>query len=289
MTELLEKIKIHLDNPDSEDCPFCPGKEDKHEWKTFKGKDNSSSKLRESMNYPTRNEGVQEKGARPKDGVYPRQSGDTANDPLMLKGTDSIYNDAIYGDYGNEAHHCISGNEIMKGEALEKIIANENGKYKGQTGYTINNAANGVFLPSYPNQFKGAKGTWADKSDEKKYEIMKPAMASGQAHIGKHKGHEHAAGQDYPLAIKDELDALKKRILNKQEECPFCVEDDGKPKDPFVPPYKVNVWLDKLSKDIKTELKSPVEKWPYFISKYAKMYYEEKTKSDEPNNKPDFE
>ena len=275
MTELAEKMKVHIDNPDSEECPFCPAKETEHKWKTFKGADNSSSTLREAMNNPERCSCAQQTGAKPKDGVYPNQNKDSPE-----PSPDPIYENDEYGVYSNQAHHCISGNEIMKGEALEKIITNETGDYKGQTGYTINNAANGVYLPSYPEKYSG--------NVDIKYEIVKPAMVAnkGQIHIGGHKGHTHD-DQDYPSTIKEELSSLKKRILLKSEECPFCVEGDGTPKKPYVPPYKVNQWLDNLSKDIKLELTGSAKNWPYFISKYAKRYYLEIT-ADESDSMDDL-
>jgi hypothetical protein len=262
MTELAEKIQVHLDNPDSDDCPFCPGKETEHKWITIKGEKNDSGILRKAMVDPTRCSHAQQSGAKPKDGVYPNQGKDKPqNNPHP------IFHHAKYGNYSNQAHHCISGNEIMKGTPLEKILANEKGDYLGQTGYTINTAANGVYLPSYPEKYSG--------SMDDKYDIMKLAMAAGkgQAHIGGHTGHEHAVGSDYPTEIKKELDALEKRILNKSEECPYCVEGDGAPKKPFIPPYKVNQWLDTLSKDISRDLKGPVKTWPYFISRNAKRYH----------------
>lgn len=262
MSELLEKFQIHIDNPDSEDCPFCPAKETEHKWKTFKGETNSSTTLREAMNNPTRCGYAQQSGAKPKDGKHPNQNEDAAQ-----PSPDPIYSHPQYGRYGDQAHHCISGNEIMKNHPIEKILANESGDYKGQTGYTINTAANGVYLPSYPENYSG--------NENQKYEIVKHAMAAGkgQIHIGGHTGHEHAVGQDYPSEIKKHLSQLQDRIIKKSEECPFCVKSDGKPKKPFVPPYKVNQWLDNLSKSIKKDLKGPAKSWPYFVSKYAKRYH----------------
>ena len=184
MPELLEKIQIHLDNPDSEDCPFCPAKETEHKWKTFKGEKNSSGTLREAMNDPKRCGYAHQSGAKPKDGKYPNQNQDAPQ-----PNPDPIYSHPQYGRYGDQAHHCISGNEIMKNHPIEKILANENGDYKGETGYTINTAANGVYLPSYPENYSG--------NENQKYEIVKHAMAAGkgQIHIGGHTGHEHAVGQ----------------------------------------------------------------------------------------------
>jgi hypothetical protein len=278
--ELAEKIQIHLDSPDSEDCPFCPGKETEHKWKTYKGEDNDGGILREAMNKPSRSSYAIQSTARPKDGVYPNQNKDNAHSPKFPKGKDpdnAIYSNDEHGAYGNEAHHCISGNEIMKGESIENEIT-KGDLYKGDTGYTINNCANGVFLPSYPIK---DKGSWGAMSDSKKYEIMKLVMKAGkgQVHIGGHTGHNGDGGKDYPTMIKEELTALQKKIVEKSEECPFCVEGDGKPKKPFLPPYKVNLWLDNLSKDIKTKLTSSPKSWPYFISKYAKKYYQEVNKN----------
>jgi hypothetical protein len=264
MTELMEKIQIHLDKPDSEDCPFCPGKETEHKWVTVKGIQNSSGKLRTSMNKPEANGCVQEGGTKPKDGVYPNQNKDEAK-----PSPNPIYTHAVYGDYGNQAHHCISGNEILKGHEIEKIIANESGDYKGQTGYTVNNAANGVYLPSYPENYSG--------NDDEKYDIVKLAMAAGkgQTHIGGHSGHSNPGAEDYPRKVKSQLAVLVRRIELKSEECPFCVENDGKAKKPFIPPYKTNQWLDNLSGKIKKNLTCSAASWPYFISKYAKRYHNE--------------
>lgn len=64
-------------------------------------------------------------------------------------------------------------------------------------------------------------------------------------------------------------------MIEQSEECPFCVDEKGKAIEPFVPPYKLNQWLDNLSKRIKRKLTGPVNSWPYFISKYAKEYYKE--------------
>lgn len=273
MTELIERVSVHLgDSDNEEECPFCPGVDTKHDWKTIEGAKNDSGTLRKAMVDPSRCSYSQQKGAKPKDGNFPNQNKDSAK-----LNPSPIYRHSVYGDYGNQAHHCISGNEIMSGHAIESILVNEGGEFLGQTGYNINNAANGVYLPSYPENYSG--------TDDEKYEIVKHAMEArkGQVHIGGHSGHDNAAGQDYPLAIGEELTALKIRILYKKEECPFCVESDGSPKKPFIPPYKVNYWLDKLSSRIKRKLTGDPYKWPYFISKYAKRYYIEIT-SDLPDS-----
>lgn len=261
----MEKFSIHLANPDSDDCPFCPGKETKHEWITIKGSQNNSTTLKETMLCPERCNWAGQGKARPKNGEYPKQNKDQeVKEPKFSHPTN--------GAFGFQAHHCISGKEIMEGHALEKIIINESDDdYLGETGYNINNAANGVFLPSYPEIYSGTKIA--------KYNIVKVAMEAGmgQSHIGNHTGHETAAGDDYPTIIQEELTAFKKRVLKKSKECPFCVDNNGDPKKPFIPPYKLNQWLDNLSRRINRKLSGPVHAWPYFISKYAKDFYIEAT------------
>jgi len=270
MTEILEGVAVHIDSSNDENCPFCPAEEINHDWKTYGGEKNSSSMLRKYMKDPKKIFS-QETKVRPKENGYP----DSNPSP---KNTRRAYSNAEHGEYGYEAHHSISGKEILSGEPLENIISNASKEYKGQIGYSINNAANGVFLPSYPRKYRGK---WSAMEDEKKYKIMSLAMAAGegQAHIGSHGGHEHSPGQDYPSVIKENLAAIKDRILSKREGCPFCEDADGD-SNKFVPPYKVNIWLDLLSKNIERKLTSSVNSWPYFISGYAKQYYLDVTASN---------
>lgn len=262
-----EAVNVSLHKEGDPECPFCPGKKE-DAWKTFKGKDNDSGTLRDAMNKPSRCGFAQQTGARPKDGKEERQAVD-----VEKISPNPIFNHSVYGDYGNQAHHAISGNEIMKGHSIEKIIKNEDGTYDGDTGYTINNCANGVYLPSAPSA--GYKGSWRSQTDEFKLEAMKPAMNKcGQAHIGGHEGHSLPGGDTYPSAIKKKLDEIVLRVVQKSKECPFCVTGDGNPKKPFIPPYKVNQWLDNLSNKTAGHLKStdPL-KWNYFISGLAKAYH----------------
>lgn len=289
MTELIEKIAVTMHPQDDEECPFCPGEKEK-DWTTVKGEQNDSGKLRNYMNKPSTNNWAQQRGARPKDGKDGRQ----AKDPEKTSPA-PIYSSSQCGDYGDQAHHLISGNEIMKGHKIEQVIT-KGSNFQSDTGYTINNCGNGVYLPAYPKNFSG---TWGSRTYPKTYstgsgsrkvnnvredqdfklEVMKPAMDSvGQAHIGGHEGF-YIEGLDgyedsYPSVVKKKLSKILDRVKTKGGECPFCFEGD-KPQKPFIAPYRVNQWLDNLSEQIEKQVTGPSEKWTYFISQIALDYGKE--------------
>jgi hypothetical protein len=288
--EAIEGINVALHPAGDESCPFCPGEKEK-EWKTFEGEKNSSGVLRDTMNDPTRCGYAQQSGARPKDGKDGRQGIDSAKITPQ-----PIFSHPVYGEYSNQAHHSISGNEIMKGHKIEELIKKKGGsELLGDTGYTINNCANGVYLPAYPKKFGGIWGkaiypkvypvsggktvtiTNAVDDDTFKFLVMKPAMERvGQAHIGGHEGFYLETLDkfypDYPASVKEKLTEIADKVHLKSKECPFCVEGNGKPKKPYVPPYKINQMLDNLSGRIEKKLTAAPDKWPYFISKFSKDY-----------------
>lgn len=287
--EGLETVAVPMHAAGDEKCPFCPGVKEKP-WKTFDGVKNSSTILREAMNDPERCGFAQQQGARPKDGKDGRQGID---DPK--ESPQPIFSHPRYGEYSNQAHHSISGNEIMKGHKIEKLIGKEGGEIEDDTGYTINNCANGVYLPAYPKKFGGIWGkavypksyplangdtvkiTSAVDDDTFKFLVMKPAMeAVGQAHIGGHEGFYIETldkfHKDYPTTIKEKLTEIADKVHLQSKECPFCKKSNGEAKKPFIPPYKVNQMLDNLSKRIEKKITASPDQWPYFISKFAKDY-----------------
>lgn len=286
--EICELIHILIGLIDRQRCPFCTDPKDTDTYTTYKGESNSSGKLRKIMNDPDCLVSEQN-NARPKSGQGRFQVRDTAQpnpNPIFEDNTTMFPGlSGPIGAYGDEAHHCISGNECMKGELIENIIKDEaRSEYEKDTGYSINNCANGVYLPSWHrNRFGSGKadGTWADLNDGKnydaKYEIMKLAMrgGAGQAHIGSHEGkttpkHHHT----YPSHVKRELGEIKKRVELRQEDCPYCKEK-GQPKKPAPAPYGVNQWLDGLSHRIKGHLTGHPRSWEYFVSQYAADYHNE--------------
>lgn len=282
--ELGELIHIVLSLVSPDRCPFCTDPEETQTFTTWKGDTNKSTTLREIMNNHTRLV-PRQAGARPKDGEPGHQAPDTDKpdpDPIFRDNT-TMYPglSAVVGDYGDEAHHAISGNECMDGEPIENIIKNPgHADFEKDTGYSINNNANGVYLPSWNRSRWGASradGKWADQPDATKYAIMRAAMRgnAGQAHIGAHEGMttpKHP--RSYPDFVKARLDEIQQRVLLRMDDCPYCKED-GQPKRPAPPPYGVNQWLDALSIEISLHLKGHPRSWRYFVSQYAATYHAE--------------
>ena len=253
-----------------ENCPFCPGKEEE-KWKTFPGAKNSGSTLEKNMENPKRNGFAQSRGARKKDGLDGRQNVD---EPPRIK-PKPIYENGEYGEFGSQAHHAISGKEILENEPIEKLLV-EGSEIEKDTGYNINNCANGVHLPAYPKNYPGGWG--AETDTVKKLEVMIPAMDhAGQAHISSHTGHLDLGQEDfhseYVSTGKELLEEIKDRVMLWSGECFLCKDSSGEPKKPFVPPYKINQYMDNLSDAIIKHLKLPAISWEFFISSYAKEYH----------------
>lgn len=284
--ELRELIHKALSWLNSDRCPFCTDPDSTDTYITYKGASNSSTTLRAIMNRPAALT-TRQSSARPKDGAAGRQAEDQAQanpNPIFADHATLFpgLTGGPVGNYGDEAHHAISGNECMKGEDIEEVIKNTgHGTFEKDTGYSINNGANGVYLPSWHHggrwDASAADGKWADQTDSTKYEIMKLAMkaGAGQAHIGAHEGKVTATHpRSYPDFVKGELEQIRQRVLLRLEQCPYC-HVGGQPKRPAPAPYGVNQWLDVLSHSIAGHLKSHPRTWKYFVSAYAAQYHEE--------------
>jgi hypothetical protein len=225
--------------------------------------------LESNMLKSTKNNFAQQKGARPKDGEEDRQSPD---DPKQKPSCSH----PTYGAYSFQAHHAISGKEILENEPIEQLLL-EGELVKKDTGYTVNTCANGVFLPAYPKGYPG----WGDEKDfDKKLDIMKPAMdVIGQAHIGSHTGHLDPDlayfHKDYVIMGKEALEDIYSRVMLWPADCFLCKDSNDNQKKPYVPPFKVNNYLDNLSEQIIKHLRSDPGEWEYFVSAYAMAYHRE--------------
>ena len=253
---------------DNAECPFCPGVKEQ-EYKTYSGKDNKSGQL---INWMARPASIVQENARPlfsipnvqlepQPKVCRTHSGDLYNpgDPTI------VWNN-------HEAHHAISGKQCMQDHDIEKFILKEHGEIKADTGYSINNPNNGIWLPSWPK----SKGEWPGVSQSGKCEsIAFAAMTaySRQWHLGNHSvGDKNDPDQKmhkkYDAYIKEHLDELCKNVTLWAANCPCCNPDSGKPpQKPFPPPYRVNRMLDRLSMEIKEYLSGDPSKWYFFTSK----------------------
>jgi len=301
MTEIVEGVAFVLHTEDNPDCPFCPGKEEKDEYTTWRGSDNKASKLRSNMKNPSNLCKIQSK-ARPKD------STDSAR-PVYRKPESAIYTHSDYGDYSDQAHHAISGNQILNGHDIEKLTCEDLGTIEKDTGYSVNNCANGICLPAYPNAFiKGngdLKGKWGEYNPDEKIKIMEFPMADkkGQVHIGGHdikpseklctlleSNEENDDADDSTTDIPHHANypEMAKKLLQKlfdlseknySKSCGFCKENTDKGKK-LPPPYRINKKLDDISEILIGYITGDPAEWQYFISTYAQDYTEKLIGSD---------
>jgi hypothetical protein len=198
-----------------------------------------------------------------------------------------IHHHSKYGDYGDQAHHALSGNQILDGHPIETLIDISHGAIDEDTGYSVNNCANGVCLPAYPKSYgkRGATVKWSAEEPELKHTIMEEAMKAGkgQAHIGEHdiaydpddetvaKIHHTTYPAEAKRMLAELYDVITRRWI---PECPWCNEGDPpKKKDPLPPPYRVNKSLDDVSSSLITHVTSAPANWEYFISPYARDYH----------------
>lgn len=212
------------------DCPFCPeGPEP--EFTTYPGEKNNSDALRkimDNLNF------LEEKqfNVRPKKGKQNLQP-PTSFDQ---KKPNPIYNDQQdgYGPYSCEAHRLISGKQALgtNGHNFEQWIANNmGGTIKKDTGYSVNNADNGLRAPSIPEKFK--EGKWGPMNFKMKYKIAKKSMEAGLPQF--HKGH-HAIGdpndpdklkhQKYDQYLKSLLQEINGRMHGWSAECPLYAKGE---------------------------------------------------------------
>ena len=170
------------------------------------------------------------------------------------------------------------------GQPIEKWILKSD-KSASDSGYTINNSDNGVWLPSIPTDHKKRKGykpfvPWESVAKTKKnpsalqpdikkqiaeYVMLK---GEGQFHNGNHKIVDERQGPHYTYAmtVSERLSALEKFIREWDKAC--CCKDK---KTPAEPTWKINEKLDLVSKWIEIDIKSsPPSSWTYFVSGYAR-------------------
>jgi hypothetical protein len=277
--QLTLPFSMALHVPTNEQCPFCPGKKE-GPWTTHPGSTNDSKILRTIMNRPAALT-EQQSGARPKDGQDGRQSEDERRPTYTTKRDGVIYNHTIHGDYGDQAHHAISGKQILEDEPIEKLIDKKHGKIEEDTGYSVNNAANGICLPSYPKSYakRGAALQWAAEDADLKFQIATLPMhaGKGQVHIGEHDipgdpNDEKVAEihhTSYPKTARDFLEELYLATVHRwAPECPWCTTGPSV-KDPLPAPYRLNQRLDGVSKKLISHIAGAPSSWHYFISDYA--------------------
>lgn len=268
VVELGEIIAPPVLHPaESDDCPFCP-LEPPQDFTTFPGSANNSSKLENIMGQPSKL-AADQSGARPKEGSQHQQSQSPAQ-----KKPEPIFAQDPHGAYSCEAHHLISGEQALKGHRFERwIVAGD--KIEKDTGYSVNNADNGIWAPSIPERYKG--GAWGPKSFEEKYEIAKAPMQAGLPQF--HKGHHAIRDPQDPEQLKHKTyDAYLKRMLTAMDERMYgwaekCINCDAGKKPKLRPSVRANQVLDNLSRVARRKISPPASHWHVFLSKYALEFH----------------
>ncbi|MGK3989110.1 AHH domain-containing protein [Sorangium sp. So ce136] len=264
MSELGEIISPPGSHSDEDpECPFCPG-ETPTIYTSYGGKENNSGVLGAVMEEPSCLT-ARQSGARPKQGEKDQQD-ESDPQPYPVKPFTIREHDA----YSYEAHHLISGKQGLEGSAMELWLIHGE-KIERDTGYSVNNADNGAWLPSIPEKYK--KGNWGSRPD--KMSLAWAPMAANQGQF--HKGHHSIPDPDmtFPQKYDDYLKAMladmAKRMEGWSNYCPLCKEDGGQ-KEKAQPSVRVNQVMDRFSEVIRKKVTGDAKRWTIFISRYALNY-----------------
>lgn len=208
--------------------PFCPAKKNKEHYTTYGGAKNNSINLAKFIEAPNKFATSIESDARPKNGETGKDGrpNQTFTDNEQEKLNTILKTKSRKCKW--QAHHAFSGDQCLKGHDVEKfIIAGDKLKY--DTGYSVNNPQNGVWLPSGFNMIK-----WPSDPAEK-YKLSKSAMDEFQRqfHLGHHDitvdvdGLDPAVHEKYVNFVKRHLSNLHTILLTWLTGCP---EEDKKEK-----------------------------------------------------------
>lgn len=281
MTQLKEPVMVGIAHADPDpECPFCPGKDkNTKSYKTFPGSANSSSKLAKLVDEPSKFGTSTEASARPKDGKVGKddqQNQDFVNDTSKTK--KAVRGKDRYWTF--QAHHAISGNQCLGGHDVEKFIQKKGGKIIYDTGYSVNNPANGVWLPSAPKGKRydpadPTKALWGDKTAKQKYVSATNAMDKFQAqfHLADHDipadvdGLDPLTHSNYVTFVKARLSKIVSTLDKWKDACPKK-QPDGKHRGNA----RLHSALDTLSSELIGMLKGPPAGWRIFISAHARDY-----------------
>jgi len=265
-----------------EDCPFCKSNEAEKPNPVPESKDvqdldedpdaqlidNASGELDRKM------KGAQ--NPRPRDWVI----------DLQLMGLDDPKHKVIANP-----HHLIPGNESLK-EAqtlLPWIFANK-GKIENDIGYNVNNAENGIWLPSN-NSMRGHSHWKSVPGEEKKGKDGDPAAAHWQTNeqlldfqtkfvvaamdeAGKHFHDRHPDYSDSVTAILNKI-ADRMNGVDQDLKCPYKTEEAGGGK--FKPPYALVARLNGVSRRVAGYLSSGARpQASFYTSRLVLQYWKAK-------------
>lgn len=282
--ELIAPPVPHFD--ENEDCPFCP-KEEKPTDTTIPGLKNSSSALKENMNDPDAFGKSKEGKARPKPALK-KERKEKLKEPEPI----GTHPDPTIGEYSCEPHHLISGKQALAKNdehEFEQWIKASHGTIEADTGYSVNNYDNGLWMPSVPENTKGKAGAWA-KLDRQAVANHIMEATGRQFHKGGHnipetridsRGKRVKVPKDeqlhmaYDKFLIKKLETMNERMKGWSDECPLCRDHTDKTKEKFQPSVRVNEALDRLSARAEKHITGDRKGWTLFISSLAFIYHDE--------------
>jgi hypothetical protein len=270
--ELMAEPKGH----DRGKCPFCPMQELK-EYLTYAGDDDDKTALRDIMVDPTQLVSRQSK-ARPKDGKDNNQMASTPQPlPPQTKEADLwIDKDSPdkFDTFSFQAHHLISKGVLRDSSFKCWIVKGRN--IRGNTGYSVNNADNGIFAPSIPDKFKGK---WTKEKKQRAAAFFIMGTTKIQFHNGPHNITDKENDPDgkfhkkYNIYVQTKLEDMNNLMALWRKACPECEppsdDEDWRPQ----PSAQLNQYLDNLSRHLKRKISGSAVTWDIFLSAFALEYH----------------
>lgn len=270
MSELGEIIALAVPHSEEEpECPFCP-EEPPTEFTTYPGAKNNSDTLAKNMETPGGFPHGGESGVRPKDAPM---------DPTALVKPDITHSDE--GAYSSEAHHLVSGKQALGKSDKHKferwICADE--KIISDTGYSVNNYDNGIWMPSVPEKYnvKPDKGKWGSLPTKKAVAENAMQLTGRQFHKSHHsikdKKDDDQVHQTYDSFLVTKLEQMDERMEGWASACPICKDENDNQKDKVQPTFKANRALDRLARVAQRHITGDRATWDIFISRLALNYH----------------
>ncbi len=263
---------------DNSKCPFCPI-EKPPTYTTIPGDGNDSTTLGDNMDA-----GSVEGGTRPKKPPKGRRK-----KQLERPAPIGTHPDPNIGPYSSEPHHLISGKQALahNGEHGFEDWIKASAKIEADTGYSVNNFDNGLWMPSVPENTKGIGGAW-DKMDRKAVAEYIMAKTKRQFHKGAHNipetklvggvrvrvADDQRLHKQYDRYLIDMLKAMSGRMGEWAAVCGLC-QDRRQAGQKYQPSVRVNEALDRLSDAASRKITGSRKKWRLFISTLAYLYHEE--------------
>jgi hypothetical protein len=180
------------------------------------------------------------------------------------------------------AHHLIPGNASLAKSTLflsEEYLWKDK-KVKGNIGYNVNSAPNGVWLPgNYAARPWGTEGVAFVK------EFGPSAQEYAYAAIEAWRAQFHDAHEKYSVFVKDVLDKIYDKLENTEDLwCPEAKSKKDKKPDERPPLYVLVARLNTVSSRMRRMLVAPSDKWKKNIwtSRFSLSYMNDKTTHIQP-------